>query len=216
MLRSLVGSEMCIRDRAKTIVIKDFPEPKSIKEIRAFIGLTSFFRRTIPNYSSLSAPLNKLVRKDSGFKAGALPIDAKKSFEALKIALISRPCLAPVNFKKPFIVTTDASETHYGSCLSQVGPDGLERPCGFSSKLLNEKESKQQPGIRERAALLHALRHWQPYLIGKEFTLRTDHNPNLALAKGKMKSYDTLTDEILQFMPFKICLLYTSPSPRDS
>ena len=70
--------------------------------------------------------------------------------------------------------------------------------------MLNEKESKQQPGIRERAALLHALRHWQPYLIGKEFTLRTDHNPNLALAKGKMKSYDTLTDEILQFMPFQM------------
>ena len=44
----------------------------------------------------------------------------------------------------------------------------------------------------------------QPYLIAKEFTLRTDHNPNLALAKGKMKSYDTLTDEILQFMPFKM------------
>ena len=58
--------------------------------------------------------------------------------------------------------------------------------------------------MRERAALLHALRHWQPYLVGKEFTLRTDHNPNLALAKGKMKSYDTLTYEILEFMPFKM------------
>ena len=51
---------------------------------------------------------------------------------------------------------------------------------------------------------MHALRHWQPYLVGKEFTLRTDHNPNLALAKGKMKSYDTLTDEILQFTPFQM------------
>ena len=133
----------------------------------------------------MSAPLNKLVRKDSGFNAGALPIEARKSFEALKVALTSRPCLAPVNFKQKFIVTTDASESPYGSCLSQVGRDGLERPCGFSSKLLNDKESKQQPGIRERAALLHALRHWQPYLIGQEFTLRTDHNPNLALANGK-------------------------------
>ena len=50
--------------------------------------------------------------------------------------------------------------------------------------------------------------YWQPYLIGKEFTLRTDHNPNLALAKGKMKSYDTLTDEILQLMPFKMEFLH--------
>ena len=148
---------------AKTLVIKEFPEPRSVKEIRAFIGLTSFFRRAIPNFSSISAALNKLVRKDSGFKAGSLPPDARKSFIALKNALISRPCLAPVNFNRRFIVTTDASETHYGSCLSQVGSDGLERPCGFSSKLLSDKESKQQPGMRERAALLHALRHWQPY-----------------------------------------------------
>ena len=124
---------------------------------------------------------NKLVRKDSGFKSGSLPIEARKSFKALKVALTSRPCLAPVNFNQKFIVTTDASESHYGSCLSQIGKDGLERPCGFSSKLLNEKESKQQPGIRERAALLHALRHWQPYLIGKEFTLRTDHNSSTSL-----------------------------------
>ena len=152
----------------------------------------------------MSAPLNKLVRKDSGFKSGALPIEAKKSFLALKDALITRPCLAPVDFNSRFIVTTDASETHYGSCLSQIGKDGIERPCGFSSKLLNDKESKQQPGIRERAALLHALRHWQPYLVGKEFTMRTDHNPNLSLMKGKTKSYDTLSDEIMQFMPFKM------------
>ena len=74
----------------------------------------------------------------------------------------------------------------------------------FSNKLLNSKESKQQPGMRERVALLHALWHWQPYLIGREFTLRTHHDPNLALAKGKMKSYDTLTDYILQLMPFKM------------
>lgn len=66
--------------------------------------------------------------------------------------------LAPVHFDEPFIVTTDASESHYASCLSQKGPDGIERPCGYSSKLLNTKESKQQPGMRERAALLHALR----------------------------------------------------------
>ena len=131
-------------------------------------------------------------------------MEARNSFIKLKKALINRPCLAPVNFDAPFIVTTDASETHYASCLSQKGSDGIERPCGYSSKLLSTKESKQQPGMRERAALLHALRHWQPYLIGREFVLRTDHNPNLALAKGKMKSYDTLTDEILQFMPFKM------------
>ena len=189
---------------AKTLTVRDFPELTSIKEFRAFIGLTSFFRRAIKDYSLLSGPLNKLVRKDSNYSTGRLPVEARKSFENLKSALISRPCLAPVNFNEHFIVTSDASEIHYASCLSQKGSDGIERPCGHSSKLLNIKENKQKQGLRERAALLHALRHLQPYLIGREFTLRRNHNPNLALAKGKMKSYDTLTDEILQFMPFKM------------
>ena len=122
----------------------------------------------------------------------------------LKQALISKPCLAAVDFEKRFIVTTDASATHYGSCLSQEGADGIERPCGYSSKLLSEKEANQCPGLRERAALLHALRHWRPYLVGKEFTLRTDHKPNLSVSTGKIKLYDTLTDEIMNYQPFKL------------
>ena len=185
---------------AKTMRVKKFPKPMTVKDVRAFIGLYSFFRRAIKNYLLISGPLKKLIRKDSGYNGGRLPVAAKLAFNSLKSALISRPCLATVNFKERFIVTTDASETHHASCLSQKGADGIERPCGCSSKLLSTKESKQQPGMRERAALLHALRHWQPYIIGKEFTLRTDHNPN----QGKMKSYDPLTDEILQFMPFKL------------
>ena len=67
-----------------------------------------------------------------------------------------------------------------------------------------EKEAKQSPGTRERAALLFALRHWKPYLIGKEFVLRTDHKPNVAIADSKTKVYDTLSDEIMQYQPFRL------------
>ena len=56
--------------------------------------------------------------------------------------------------------------------------------------------------MRERAAVIHALRHWRPYLVGREFLLRTDHRPNLKLAQGGGNVYDTPTDEIQQFQPF--------------
>jgi hypothetical protein len=187
---------------AKTEAVKNWPEPTSVKDIRAFIGLTSFFRRAIKDFSIKSGPLNKLVRKDSGYKSGKLPDVARQSFLDLKQALISKPCLRAVDFNRRFYVTCDASATHYGSCLSQIGDDQIERPCGYSSKLLNEKEANQTPGIRERAALLYALRHWHPYLIGKEFTIRTDHKPNLSISTGKTKVYDSLTDEILSYQPF--------------
>ena len=85
--------------------------------------------------------------------------------------------------------------------LAKRGQTTLKDPLFIVANFLTPKKVRNN---QERAALLHALRHWQPYLIGREFILCTDHNPNLALAKGKMKSYDTLTDEILQFMPFKM------------
>ena len=118
--------------------------------------------------------------------------------------MISKPCPAPVNFDLEFIVTCDASESHFGTCLSQIGLDQIKRPCNYASKLLSEKESKQSPGMRERAAIIYALQHWKPYLIGKEFVLRTDHKANVAIVDSKTKLYDTLSDEIMQFQPFRM------------
>ena len=63
---------------------------------------------------------------------------------------------------------------------------------------------QQAPGFRERASLASALRHFNPYLVGKEFLIRTDHKPNLSIVKGKTKVYDTLTDEILLYLPFRM------------
>ena len=84
---------------AKTMRVKKFPKPMTVKDVRAFIGLYSFFRRAIKNYLLISGPLNKLIRKDSGYNGGRLPVAAKLAFNSLKSALISRPCLATVNFK---------------------------------------------------------------------------------------------------------------------
>ena len=78
---------------AKTMVIKNWPAPSSVRDIRAFIGLTSFFRRAIKDFSLISGPLNKLIRKNSGYTKGPLPIDAAASFNKLKDIMVSKPCL---------------------------------------------------------------------------------------------------------------------------
>lgn len=109
-----------------------------------------------------------------------------------------------MSFNERFYITCDASTTHYGSCLSQIGDDGIERACGYASKLLSEKEAKQQPSIRERASILFSFSHWHPYLIGKEFPCRTDHKLNLSLFQGKTKVYDCMSDKIMSYLPFKL------------
>ena len=78
---------------AKTLVIKNWPIPTSVRDVRAFIGLTSFFRRAIKDFSLISGPLNKLIRKNSGYTKGPLPDAAKQSFLDLKNIMISKPCL---------------------------------------------------------------------------------------------------------------------------
>ena len=86
----------------------------------------------------------------------------------------------------------------------QTNKNGVEQPCAYASKMLSTKESKQAPGLRERAALVFALRHFNPYLVGKEFVLCTDHKPNLSIIKGKTNVYDTLTEEIMSYLPFRM------------
>ena len=109
-----------------------------------------------------------------------------------------------MDFDKQFYVTCNASSTHYGSILTQFDNSGVERQVGYASKLLSEKEAKKQPGLRERASIIFSLWHWKPYLIGKEFALRTDHKPNLAIARGKTQVYDSFSDEIMLYLPFKL------------
>ena len=143
------------------------------------------------------ADLNKLIWKNSGYLHGPLPPKALESFNKLKTALISKLCLSTVDFNKRFHVTCDASANHYGSCLSQIGVVGVEWPCGYASKLLSEREAKQQLGIRERASILFSFQHWHLYLVGKEFTCRTDHKPNMSLFQEKTKVYDSMSNEIM-------------------
>ena len=142
--------------------LKNLTEPSSIEDISAFIGLTSPFRQAIKYFSIISGPLNKHIIKYLGYKTGKLPCTTKKYFLALKQTLLLKPCLQAVDFNTQFYVTSYASAARYCSCLSQIGADDIERPCSYASKLLNEKEANQTPGIRERGALLYALHHKIP------------------------------------------------------
>lgn len=73
--------------QAKTMTVRNFQEPTAIKEIRAVIGLTSFFSRAIKDYSLLSDVLNKLVRKDSNYSSGKWTQDAQNSFIIFKMPM---------------------------------------------------------------------------------------------------------------------------------
>lgn len=202
--------------KAKINAVQNWTEPTNVKEVRQFLGLCSFFRRTIPNFAQISQPLTSLTRKDSKWLEGRLPSEAANSFQILKTQLCSRPCLRPVNFNEEFILSVDASKIGLGAVLSQLDPKtGVEYPCAYASRTLNDAEKKYAPFHLEHLAMLWGCKHFKAYLVGKHFRIRTDHKPLVALNKTQGATLERLLAELENFLPFTIEYLKGETMPAD-
>ncbi|MCA9761332.1 MAG: DDE-type integrase/transposase/recombinase [Streptococcus sp.] len=162
--------------------IEDFPEPKTIKELRSFLGITSYCRNFIKDLATLAAPLNNLLKDNPPLsrqiKLGSME---KKAFERVKTSISKDSTLAIPDYEKPFILTTDASETGLSGILSQMNDRKVEQPVYFFSKKLTESQTRYSATQRELLAVVESMVHFKPYLFHKRFKLRTDHQALTAL-----------------------------------
>src|SRR5947208_14886095 len=102
-------------DPAKVEKVKNFPQPGNTTELRSFVGLISYYRRFIQDFSKISKPLFELTKKDQPHEWKE---PQSKAFEILKEKLINSPVLIYPNFEKEFILLTDASKIALGAILS--------------------------------------------------------------------------------------------------
>ncbi|KAL7292694.1 hypothetical protein TKK_0013817 [Trichogramma kaykai] len=109
------GVEM---DPKKIEVMRNFPEPKTVKQIRQFLGMAGYYRRFIQDFSKIGKPLHDLTKKGNKFDWSP---ECETSFQTLKDCLISAPILIFPDFTKPFILTTDASDLARGRIKSGKG-----------------------------------------------------------------------------------------------
>ncbi|CAM4533278.1 unnamed protein product, partial [Lepidochelys kempii] len=121
--------------QAKVDAIQKWPVPKSKKQVQSFLGLAGYYRRFVPHYSQIAAPLTDLTKKKQP-NAVQWTGKCQKAFNKLKATLKSDPVLRAPDFDKPFLVTTDASECGVGAVLMQKGPDQEFHPVVFLSKKL--------------------------------------------------------------------------------
>ena len=121
----------------KVHAVQKYPLPKTVRDVRSFIGLASFYRRLIPNFAEIAKPLTEMLRKECSFKWEGRQ---QAAFERLKEALCSSQVLAYPDFSTQFILTTDGSRNAVAAILSQV-QNGVEQPIIYASRQLNRAES---------------------------------------------------------------------------
>ena len=155
--------------------IMEATRPQTKKQVMAFLGTTGFFSAYIPFYSSLTAGLTDLLRKDMPNQV-VWGEPQEKSFQTLKNYLLSEPVLKLPQLDKQFIIRTDASDRAIAACILQEH-DSILFPVVFSSKKLCDRESKWTISEREGLAVVWGINKFKKYLMGAKFILETDHAP---------------------------------------
>lgn len=161
-----------VKDNLRSI--RDFPVPKTQKNIRQFLGKINFYHEYIPKSAVILEPLHNLLRKGQGFIWSE---ECQKSFDKIKDLLCSEPILAIFDQDLPINIYTDASLQGIGAVLKQTQPNGKEKPVAYFSKKLNETQKRKKAIYLECLAIKEALRYWQYWLINKSFTIFSDHKP---------------------------------------
>jgi hypothetical protein len=155
-------------DPEKVEAIREWSTPKNATEFRSFMGLAGYYRRLNGGFSKIAHPITSLQRKGMQFQ---WTTDCERSFQHLKQLLTSAPILRIADPNEDFIVCTDACNEGLGGVLSQNG----FMIC-YESRKLKEHERNYATHDLDLASIVHALRKWRHYLMGKRFELRTDHN----------------------------------------
>lgn len=190
-----VSSKGVAVDPAKVKVVQDWPEPASVRDVRAFLGFTGFFRRFIQGYASIAGPLFQYLRGEKkqkgkqGDKSITLNEAGRASFHRLKTCLTTAPVLAYADFTRPFRVETDASTKGLGALLLQHDDEGRPRVIAYASRILRpaERSGRYSSFKLELLAVKWAVTEvFRDYLLGNRCVIVTDHHPLLFVNKANL------------------------------
>jgi hypothetical protein len=163
--------EVCM-DPGKVSAVRDWPTPTTLRDVRAFIGFSNFYRRFIKDFSSIARPLHDLTKKDVPWQWHA---EQQHAFDTLKEKFCQEPILKEYDPNLETRVEVDASGYATGGILSQKYPDGLWHPVAYRSSSMSKEERNYEIYNREMLGCIRALEDWRHFLEGISFEIVTDH-----------------------------------------
>jgi thymidylate kinase len=163
--------------------VRDMERPRNVKEIRSYVMLCSYYRKFIKNFSKITKPLTELTKKNVKFEWGE---KQEKAFDELKKKLISYPILRHPDMEKEFILMTDASGEGIGAVLAQKDDEKKEYVVAYASRSLRGAEGNYPITELECLAVVWGIQHFHKFLIGRRFTVYTDHSALKGLMNAKI------------------------------
>ena len=189
-LGHLVTREGIRTDPDKVAAIRELPAPRNIKELRRCLGMASWYRRFVPEFSRIVQPMTNLLKKEKKF---VWQPEQQEAFDLLKRKLTEAPVLACPDFSQTFTLQTDASDVGIGAVLTQE-IEGHERVIAYASRKLTGAEVNYSATEKECLAIIWGIHQMREYLEGYKFVVVTDH-----LALKWLNSIQSPTDRIARW-----------------
>jgi hypothetical protein len=160
----------------KIEAILNFKRTRTMRELQSFLGLASYYRRFIKDFTTIA---HALIVQAKGQPHTLITWGTEEitAFDQLRMCVTSEPVLAFPDFSKPFVIFTDASDYGLGALLSQLDENGKDRPIAYASRYLNKTEQKYSTIEKEAAGLIFGIKRFKYYLQDEPFTIVSDHRP---------------------------------------
>lgn len=185
-LGHVVGEGQLRPEPKKIQKILEIPTPSTKKQVRSLLGLLGFYRRYIPNFASLTAPLSDLT-KDTKTRTITWTSECERALKRIKELFSMSPVLQLPNLNQSFTVQTDASSAGIGAVLLQEN-GGVLHPVCYASRKLLDRETRYSTIERECLAIVWGIGKFSKYLWGMHFILQTDHRPLTYLNTSRFKN----------------------------
>ncbi len=192
-------------DPAKTEIVEKWPTPVNVNNVRAFLALASYYRRYIPGFSTVAAPMTNLTRQ-----GGDLVWDdaCEGAFRTLKTALVSAPVLAYHTREGHFTLSTDASDVGIGAVLEKDQDEGgqvVKRVIAYAPKTLSDTQCRYCTTNKELLIVVMAVELFRYYLTGRHITVVTDH-ASLTWLRNFRESEGMVAGWIARLQPFDFAI----------